>query len=79
MWAYQHLDEYSQQLAKIIGFPLPAARLSFERRKSFWQSIDEETKTQQQQTADFYHDQGLLPVKLEVKNTFDESFKVKQP
>ncbi len=74
VWAYQHLDEYSQQLAKIIGFPLPAARLSFERRKSWWQPIDEATKTQQQQTADFYHEQGLLPVKLEVKDTFDESF-----
>lgn len=79
VWAYQHLDQYSQQLAKIIGFPLPAARLSFERRKSYWQSIDEQTKAQQQQTADFYHQQGLLPAKLDVKNTFDESFKVKQP
>ncbi len=76
-WAYQHLDEYSQQLAKIIGFPLPAARLSFERRKSWWQPIDDATKVQQQQTADFYHDQGLLPVKLDVKGTFDESFILK--
>ncbi len=77
VWAYQHLDEYSQQLAKIIGFPLPAARLSFERRKSWWQPIDDATKVQQQQTADFYHDQGLLPVKLDVKVTFDESFILK--
>lgn len=77
VWAYQHLDEYSQQLAKIIGFPLPAARLSFERRKSWWQPIDDATKVQQQQTADFYHEQGLLPVKLEVKDTWDESFVLK--
>lgn len=77
IWAYKNLDAYSEKLAKIIGFPLDAAKLSFERRKSYWQQIDAATETQQQQTADFYHAQGLLPVALNVSGTFDHSFLLK--
>lgn len=77
VWAYKNLDAYSEKLAKIIGFPLDAAKLGFERRKSYWQPIDAATETQQQQTADFYHAQGLLPVALNVTGTFDHSFLLK--
>src|SRR5471030_745397 len=77
IWAYKNLDAYSEKLAKIIGFPLDAAKLSFERRKSYWQAIDSATEIQQQQTADFYHAQGLLPVALNVSGTFDHSFLLK--
>jgi len=76
VWANQHLDSYSQTLAKIIGFPPEAAKLSFSRAHPRWQSIDAATEVQQQQTADFYHQQGLLPVQLDVKPTFEHSFKV---
>lgn len=77
VWAYKNLDAYSEKLAKIIGFPLDAAKLSFERRKSYWQAIDSATEIQQQQTADFYYAQGLLPVALNVSGTFDHSFLLK--
>lgn len=73
-WAYDHLDDYAKRLAEIIGFPEDAAHLSFERRQSRWQSLDEETVAQQQATADFYHAHGLIPQRLEVRATFDRSF-----
>lgn len=77
VWANQHLDTYSQTLSKIIGFPPAAAKLSFGRSHAHWQSIDNQTVVQQQQTADFYHQVGLLPVGISVKGTFDRSFSVK--
>ncbi|PVZ16494.1 MULTISPECIES: ABC transporter substrate-binding protein [unclassified Pseudomonas] len=74
VWAYEHLGEYSQVLAKLIGFPEPVARLQFERRKLQWQGLDEATARDQQSTADFYHSSGLIPQKLDVAPTFDNSF-----
>jgi sulfonate transport system substrate-binding protein len=74
VWAHQHLDTYSQTLSKIIGFPPEAARLSYGRSNARWQSLDDKTIAQQQQTADFYQQAGLLPVRVDVKGTFDRSF-----
>ncbi|GAA0489523.1 MULTISPECIES: ABC transporter substrate-binding protein [Tatumella] len=78
-WANQHPDSYSQTLSKIIGFPQDAVKLSFERRHMAWQPIDAQTVAQQQQTADFYHQSGLLPVALQVAPTFDYSFTLSGP
>ncbi len=78
-WANQHPDSYSQTLSKIIGFPVDAVKLSFTRRHMVWQSIDPQTVVQQQQTADFYHQSGLLPKPLQVAPTFDHSFTLPAP
>lgn len=77
VWANQHLDAYSVTLSKIIGFPPAAAKLSYGRSHAHWQSIDDKTVAQQQQTADFYHQVNLLPVAIDVKGTFDRSFTVR--
>ncbi|MFF7709991.1 aliphatic sulfonate ABC transporter substrate-binding protein [Pseudomonas sp. NPDC007930] len=75
-WGYQHLDSYSQTLAGIIGFPVPVARLQFERRQQHWEAIGPEVVQQQQEVADFYHQSGLIPVQVKVAATFDHGFSV---
>lgn len=77
-WANSHVSDYAQTLAKIIGFPPAAAEKSFSRRQSHWQSIDDNTVQQQQETADFYHKYGLLPKTLDVKPTFYRGLTVAQ-
>ncbi|MGI4855593.1 MAG: ABC transporter substrate-binding protein [Janthinobacterium lividum] len=77
IWAYQHLDEYSRHLAKIMGFPENVARLQFERRHLRWQALSDQTIVEQQGTADFYRQSGLLLHALDVKPTFDRSFTVR--
>lgn len=76
VWAYQHLDAYSVTLANIIGFPPEATKLSFGRSQAKWQTIDSHTIEQQQETADFYFQAGLLPRKFDVKETFYNNIKV---
>lgn len=75
-WANQHPQQYSQTLAKIIGFPEPVVKLAFTRANAVWQSLDQQTIVEQQQTADFYHQSGLLPKRFDVKPTFDTQFTV---
>ncbi|AVD89447.1 ABC transporter substrate-binding protein [Pseudomonas sp. SWI44] len=76
VWANQHLDTYSRTLSAIIGFPVEAARLQFERRQLRWQAIDGETIAEQQETADFYQAHGLMSERLEVAPTFASGFSV---
>lgn len=78
-WIYAHVDDYAKTLAQIIGFPEPAAKLSFSRRAQHWQALDDATLRQQQETADFYHAHGLLPAHLEVGPTFERGFAVDSP
>lgn len=66
VWANAHAPEFSETLAKIIGIPLPAARLSFERRQNRYIAIDAAIVAEQQRTADFYLEAGLLPKRLDV-------------
>lgn len=70
VWANAHVSDYSETLAKIIGIPLPAARLSFERRQSRYIAIDTAVVAEQQRTADFYLDTGLLPKRLDVSGGY---------
>lgn len=77
-WANHHVEAYSATLAKIIGFPQAAAEKSFSRRQSHWQGIDDNTVAQQQQTADFYHQYGLIQKPLDVKPTFYRGLNVAQ-
>lgn len=76
VWANQHVDAYSATLAKIIGFPQEAAKLSFARRKLAWQAIDSATIEQQQATADFYHAHQLIAAPLNVQSTFASGFSI---
>lgn len=73
-WAYHNLDSYSKTLAQIIGFPVDAARLQFERRKLHWQAVDAQTVAEQQETADFYQAHGLIAGRLDVAPTFASGF-----
>ncbi|MFH8134473.1 ABC transporter substrate-binding protein [Pantoea osteomyelitidis] len=78
-WANDHVDDYSATLAKIIGFPQAAAKKAFSRRQSHWQSIDEATIQQQQETADFYQKAGLIQKALDVRPTFYRGLQIAQP
>ena len=73
-WANHNLDSYSKTLAQIIGFPVEAARLQFERRQLRWQAVDARTIGEQQETADFYQAHGLIAERLDVKPTFASGF-----
>jgi sulfonate transport system substrate-binding protein len=73
-WANQHPADFSATLARIIGIPVEAASLQFERRRTRWQAIDAQVITDQQRTADFYLDAGLIKQRLDVRATFDSGF-----
>jgi sulfonate transport system substrate-binding protein len=77
IWANKNPTQISGSLAKIIGIPLEAAKLQFERRNAHWQDIDEKVIAEQQRTADFYLKNGLLKQRLDVRQTFDLSFNKK--
>ena len=70
VWANAHVPEFSETLARIIGIPLPAARLSFERRQNRYIAIDAAVIAEQQRTADFYLEAGLLPKRLDVSTGY---------
>ncbi|MDO8772945.1 MAG: ABC transporter substrate-binding protein [Burkholderiaceae bacterium] len=71
VWSYQHPAEFAAALARIIGIPADAARLQFERRATRWQAIDAQVVADQQRTADFYLDAGLIKQRLDVRATFE--------
>lgn len=73
-WANQHVEEYGDTLARVIGIPVAAARLQHERRRTRWLALDGEMVGEQQRTADFYLEAGLIKQRLEVGRTFDASF-----
>ena len=74
IWATSHPAEYSNTLARIVGIPAEAARLQFERRQTRWQAIDAKVIADQQRTADFYLEAGLIKQRLGVRATFDAGF-----
>ena len=76
IWATQHPAEFSASLARIIGIPTDAARLQFERRQTRWLPIDAPVLADQQRTADFYLEAGLLKQRLDVRETFDTGFPI---
>jgi sulfonate transport system substrate-binding protein len=75
-WSYQHVDAFSAAMARIIGIPPEAARLQFSRRATKWRNIDGALVAEQQRTADFYSQVGLLRRPLDVKPTFDRRFPI---
>ena len=75
-WSYQHVPEFAATLARIIGISPEAARLQFERRAQRWINVDARVLADQQATADFFLEAGLLKQRLEVRNSFDTGFTV---
>ena len=76
LWSYRNVDAYSAALARIVGIPPEAAKLQFERRQQKWVAIDAQVIADQQGTADFYRQVGLIKQPLDVKGTFDTGFGV---
>ncbi len=78
LWSYRNVDaDNSAALARIIGIPPEAAKLQFERRQQKWVAIDaKKVIADQQGTADFYREVGLIKQPLDVKTTFDTGFGV---
>lgn len=68
-WSYQHVPDFSATLARIIGIPVEAARLQFERRATRWIALDDQVLADQQRSADFYLQVGLLKRRLDVRPT----------
>lgn len=77
VWSYQHADAFSAAMARIIGISPEAAKLQFTRRATQWRNIDSGLIDEQQRTADFYSQVGLLRTPLDVKPTFDTRFPIK--
>jgi sulfonate transport system substrate-binding protein len=73
-WSYRNVDAFSVTLARIIGIPPEAAKLQFERRQQKWVPIDAQVIADQQRTADFYQQVGLIKQPLDVRPTFDVGF-----
>lgn len=73
-WSYQHVPEFAAALARIIGIAPEAARLQFERRAQRWIAVDAQVLADQQRTADFFAEAGLLKQRLDVRATFDTGF-----
>jgi sulfonate transport system substrate-binding protein len=73
-WSYRNVDAFSTTLARIIGIPADAAKLQFERRQQKWVPIDAKVIADQQGTADFYRQVGLIKQPLDVRGTFDLGF-----
>lgn len=73
-WSYRNVDAFSATLARVIGIPPEAAKLQFERRRQTWVPIDAAVVADQQGTADFYHQVGLIRQRLDVRGTFDTGF-----
>lgn len=69
-WANRHIAEYAAVQARIIGIPVAAARLAFERRQTRFVAQDAEVVAEQQKTADFYLESGLLQRRLDVGASF---------
>ena len=72
-WSYRHVPEYSAALARIIGIDPAAARLQFERRATRWLPVDADVLADQQRSADFYLNAGLLKQRLDIATTFDRN------
>lgn len=77
IWSYKHGSDYGTALAKIIGIPVEAAKLQFERRDTKWLDLDAQVIAEQQRTADFYLNEGLIKQRLDVRDTFDTGFNAK--
>ncbi|HZF85325.1 MAG TPA: ABC transporter substrate-binding protein [Burkholderiaceae bacterium] len=73
-WSCRNVDAFSATLARIIGIPPEAAKLQFERRQQKWVPIDAVVIADQQRTADFYREVGLIRQPLQVAATFDTGF-----
>ncbi|RYF68586.1 MAG: aliphatic sulfonates ABC transporter substrate-binding protein, partial [Comamonadaceae bacterium] len=73
-WSYRQPRQFGESLARVIGIPVEAAQLQFERRATQWTAIDASVVADQQRTADFYLAAGLLRQRLDVRQTFDTSF-----
>jgi sulfonate transport system substrate-binding protein len=73
-WSDRHVPEFSATLARVIGIAPDAARLQFERRAQRWIATDAQVLADQQRTADFYLEAGLLKQRLDVKPSFDTGF-----
>lgn len=74
LWSYRNARPFAESLSRIIGIPVEAAQLQFERRATKWVDIDAAVVADQQRTADFYLGAGLLRQRLDVRQTFDTGF-----
>lgn len=73
-WSYRKMDALPATLARTIGIPPEAAKLQFERRQQKWGPIDAAVIGDQQRTADFHREVGLIRQPLQVAATFDAGF-----
>ena len=63
-------------MTRIVGIPVEAAQLQFERRQQKWVAFDSEVIAEQQGTANFYQEVGLIKQHMDVKVLFDPGFEI---
>ena len=63
-------------MTRIVGILVEAAKLQFERRQQKWVAVDSEVIAEQQGTANFYQEVGLIKQHMDVKVLFDPGFEI---
>jgi len=75
-WAVAHQDEWAAIIAKDIGVPLDYVRDQFKRKSASYElrPVTDEAIASQQQVADLFYQQKLLPKAVDVRPLWDARF-----
>jgi sulfonate transport system substrate-binding protein len=75
-WGMTHEDEWTTLIAKDIGVPLEYVRDQFRRKSASYslQPVDETAIASQQNVADVFAQQSLIPQRVDVRPLWDDRF-----
>lgn len=75
-WSAGHQEEWAGIIAKQIGVPLDYVRDQFQRKSAAFtlRPVTEEAITSQQQVADLFTEQKLIPRKVDVRPLWDDRY-----
>jgi len=77
-WALTHPDQVAQSQARITGLPQDVLIFVYNRAQLHPVAMDAKVIQAQQHTADVYANAAVITQHLDVSNSFDTSFKLKQ-
>jgi sulfonate transport system substrate-binding protein len=75
-WSAQHDDKWAPIVAKDIGVPLPYVQDQHRRRSAYYElrPVDAAAIASQQNVADLFADQKLIPTRVDVRPLWDDRF-----
>ncbi|MEU5883931.1 ABC transporter substrate-binding protein [Spirillospora sp. NPDC047279] len=74
VWAADHPKEWGAVWSKDTGLPLPVAEQAARRRAAKLIKVDEGVVAHEQQVADAFKEQGLIPAKVDMSEFVDRRF-----